>query len=318
MLQAGLTRHAALALAAALAGGALAPRAARAQAPTPLRVGTSLDDGLTPVLYALRTGVFRAHGLDVTLISSSSGAALAQAVAGGAIDVARAALMPLISAYARGIHFTIVAGSAEYLTENPTAELCVLKSSAITSLAQAGGKVVVTNALQSLDELGIEALVDKAGGDWQSIKFFEMPSPAMLAALEDGRADIASISNPSLQAALASGKVRTLGDSYGGIAPRLLIAGWFTTAAFAQRNRATVQRFNDAVVEAASYTNTHHDATIQMMAEFAHLDPDVIRRMNRVVSATTLDPAMIQPSIDAAARYKLIAQPFSAKELLPD
>jgi NitT/TauT family transport system substrate-binding protein len=318
MPQSRLTRRSALALAAVLAGGTLAPRAARAQGPTPLRVGTSLDDGLTPVLYALRTGIFRAHSLDVKLIRSSSGAALAQAVASGVIDVARAALMPLISAYARGVRFTIVAGSSEYLTEDPTAELCVLKSSPIRSLAQAGGKVVVTNALQSLDQLGIEAMVDKAGGDWQNVRFFEMPSPAMLAALEDGRADVASISNPSLQAALASGKIRTLGDSYGGIAPRLLIAGWFTTAAFAQSNRATVQRFRDAVVEAARYTNTHHDATIQMMADFAHLDPDVIRQMNRVVSATTLDPAMIQPSIDAAARYKLIPQVFSAKELLPN
>lgn len=317
MSQTRLSRRSALIFASTLAAGALTSRAVRPQTLTPLRVGTSLDDGLTPALYALRTGIFRAHGLDVTLIRSQSGAALSQAVASGVVDVARAQLMPLITAYTRGIRFTIVVGSSEYLTKNPTSELCVLRSSPIRSLAQAGGKVIVTNALQSLDQLGIEAMVDKAGGDWQSVKFFEMPSPAMLAALEEGRADIASITNPSLQAAIASGKVRTLGDSYGGIAPRLLIAGWFTTAAFAKSNPATVQRFHDAVVEAARYTNTHHDATIQMMADFAHLDPDVIRQMNRIVSATTLDPSMIQPSIDAAARYKLIPQPFSAKELLP-
>ena len=311
-----MIRRRALTLALGLGGTVFLPRLGGAAPLDPLRVGTPLDDGLTPVLYALRTGIFRAHGLDVTLTGGSNGAALAQAVAGGAIDVARSALMPLISAYARGVRFKLVAGASEYLEQNPTAELCVRKSGPITSLAQAGGSAVAVNAVQSLDQIGVEALVEKAGVAWQTVKFIEIPQTAMSAALADGRVDIASISNPSLQAALATGTLRTLGDAYAGIAPRLLIAGWFCTAAFAQSHRSIVERFGTAVSEAAAFTNTHHDATIQMMADFAHLEPDVIRQMNRVTSATSLDPTMIQPSIDAAARYKVIAAPFAANELL--
>jgi NitT/TauT family transport system substrate-binding protein len=292
------------------------PQLAGAQQLDQVTVGTPLDDGLTPVLYAQRTGIFHAHGLDVTLSSASSGAALAQAVAGGAIDIARSALMSLIVAYTRGVRFKLVAGASEFLIQDPAAQLCVLKKGPITSMAQAAGQIVAVNALQSLDQIGIAALVEKAGGTWQNVKFIEMPQPAMANALEDGRIAMASISNPSLQAALATGKLRTLGDAYAGIAPNLLIAGWFCTAQFAEHNEAVVQHFGEAVSEAAAFTNTHHDATVAMMADFAHLEPDVIQRMTRITSVTSLNSAMLQPAIDAAARYDMIPRAFSADELL--
>jgi hypothetical protein len=68
----------------------LFPAAASAQASIPLHVGASLDDGLTPVLYAIKAGIFKRNGLDVTLTASANGAALAAAVSvGGEIDAAR-------------------------------------------------------------------------------------------------------------------------------------------------------------------------------------------------------------------------------------
>src|SRR5579863_1039614 len=69
-------------LGTSLTVAAMRPLQARAQTLTTVRVGAGLDDGLTPLLYALHVGMFKKAGLDVQLQSSSNGAVLAAAVAG--------------------------------------------------------------------------------------------------------------------------------------------------------------------------------------------------------------------------------------------
>ena len=53
-----------------------------------------------------------------------------------------------------------------------------------------------------------------------------------------------------------------------------------------------------------------------MLSAFTRIDAAVIRSMTRVVQGTSLDVALLQPVIDASARYKAIPAPFDAKELL--
>jgi NitT/TauT family transport system substrate-binding protein len=303
-------------LGAGVATAALGTRAARSQTLTAVRVGGGVDDGLTPLLYALNAGMFKRSGLDVQIQASANGAALAAALVGGGIDVAKSALMSIITAYARGVHFKIIAGSAQYLTVEPTDQLCVLKTSNIKALADMNGKTIAVSTLRGLDMIGIQAMVDKGGGNASTVQFVEIPFSAMLSALEQGRTDVASISNPHLAAALESGKVRTFGDPYGGIAKRLLIAGWITTGDYAAQNPSIVQRFAQVIEQANAYSNAHHDETAPILAQYAHIDPAVILKMNRLTNATTLDPGEIQPVIDTVARYKIIDKPFSAKELL--
>lgn len=298
----------------ALAAMAAAP--ARAQTLKTVRVGASLDDGITPLLYGMQSGIFAKAGLDVQLVSSASGAALAGAVAGDTIDIAKSSLMALITAYSRGIPFKIVAGSATYSSGSATTQLCVLRDSPITTFAQTRGKTVATTALQSLDMIGAESLIDQRGGDSTTMKFLEMPTSTMLAALESGRVDIAAIINPTLADALATGKIRAFAPPYEGIGKHFLIAAWFSTAAFAARNAETVAAFARAMRAATTYTNAHHAETVPILATYAKLDPDVISRMNRLTNATEVRPGDIQPAINAAVKYRVIDKAFSAGELL--
>jgi NitT/TauT family transport system substrate-binding protein len=295
---------------------AAAPRPAGAQGLTTVRVGGGLDDGLTPLLYAIQAGLFKKAGLDIQLTSSQNGAALAAAVAGSSIDIAKSALMSLIAAYTRGVRFKVVAGSAQYLTVAPTDLLCVLKDSPLKTLADADGKTIAVATLKAFDMMGTQALVDKSGGNSATVKFIELPFSAMLPALEEGRADIAAISVPTLASALATGKLRTFGDPYSAIANRLLIAGWFTSVDYARQNGGIVERFAGVMRAANAYGNTHHAETAAILANFARIDPQVVMTMNRLNNATSIDPQEIQPLIDAAAKYKYIAAAFSAKELL--
>jgi len=51
-----------------------------------------------------------------------------------------------------------------------------------------------------------------------------------------------------------------------------------------------------------------------MMADVSKIDVAIFSKMARVNGSTSGDPALIQPAIDAAAKYGYITRAFPAKE----
>ena len=281
-----------------------------------VRVGASFDEGLTPVLYGMQSGIFTRHGVAVELHTATSGAALASAVAGGSIDIAKSSLMALIAAHSRGVYFKIIAASALHLAGVPTNDILVPRDSPIRSGADANGKTVGVLALGSLDVIGVSTYVDTHGGNSATLKFIELPFTAMVPALQQGRIDLATVANPTMTAAIESGMVRVLAVTYDAVAKRFLLGAWFSTQEYVQKNLDVAQRFREAEQQAAAYTNSHHEETVPILAAYAKIDPEVIRKMTRDVNGTAIDPNEIQIVIDAAARYKLINERFSARDFL--
>jgi NitT/TauT family transport system substrate-binding protein len=292
-------------------------RPSRAQHLTTVRVGASLDDGLTPLLYGMQAGVFAAGGLDIQLQPAASGGSLAAAVIGGAVDIAKSNVMALITAHARGVQFRIVAGAAQYSAASPTTQLVTLRDSPLRTAADLKGKTIAVVSLGSIDVVSIQLFLDKNGGDSAAVKFIELPEAVMLSALESGRVDVALIVNPTLAAALASGNVRVFTSPYDAVGPRFLLAGWFAMEDFVAKNMDVVQRFSAALYRSALYTNAHHAETVPILAAYSHIDPAVIGRMTRQNNATALIANDLQPVIDAAAKYKVIDATFAAHDLLP-
>lgn len=312
-----MTRREALVgmLAAPSAGGI--GRAASAANLTTIRVGVALTDGVTPILYGNQTGMFRDAGLDVQLVLGSNGAAQAAAVIGGSLEVASSSMMPILTGYTRGVTLRIIAGSTVYNPAAPTGLVLVSKTSRITSWADLNGATIAETAIRALDELGIRALVDKNGGSSATLKFVETSYTVMPGALQDGRVDAAEMAEPSLTVAMTSGALRSLGAPAAGIDPNgLLQAAYFCMPAYYSQNKAVVDRFASALNRATAYCNTHHAETVSLLADYTHIDPDVIRKMTRQTMATSVDPRMIQPIIDTAVKYKFIDHGFDARNLV--
>jgi NitT/TauT family transport system substrate-binding protein len=302
---------------AALTAASALPRVAVAQpARTVVRVASTLDDSITPVLYGVQSGIFERLGLDVQLEPGASGSALAAAVVSGAVDIGKSSPISLCAAHVRGVPLQIVDGSALYLSDDPITALIVPKNSPIRAGADLNGKLAATPALQSLDQIATQAWVDDHGGDASTVHFVELPQQSVVSALQAGRIDAATLVVPTLAQALASGQFRILGRPFDAIGKRFLIAVWFSSRDYIARNTDAVRRFNDGFAQAAAYTNTHHAETVAMLAAYAHLEPAVIGAMTRTTSALHLDPKDLQPVIDAAAKYKVIPKAFPAAELM--
>jgi len=302
---------------AAAAAAALAPSFARAQAPLPhVRVASTTDEDVIGTVYGVQTGAFTKAGLDVEITKANNGAASAAAVAGGAIDIGKSSAMGIVNAHARGIPFVIVAAAAMYGPEaNEDAGLVVAANGPVHVARDLDGRTLSVPALHDLFTIAMSAWIDQRGGDAKSVKFVELPNSAAPEAVATGRVDGATIANPQLSQALATGKVRVIGHSFEAIAPRFMSAVYFCTTDYLAKNRDVVARFRRVLYEADAYINTHHADTVDMLSRFTGIEPKVIAGMPRATLGTNLDPRLLQPLIDRAFQYQAIPKTFDAREM---
>jgi NitT/TauT family transport system substrate-binding protein len=302
----------------ALVGGALgAPYAAAAQQKlVTLKAGGVPEESAVPALYAEQAGIFRHYGLDLQLEVQRSGTAIAAAVAGGAYQVGKSSIVPLIIAHAKGIPFEIVAAGGLYSAQHPHIGLLVRSDSPIHTAADLNGKTLGVSSLDDLYTIGIKNWMDKNGGNSSSLKIVELPISAVAAAIEEGRIDAGGSTTPQMPEAVATGKVRILAYMFDSISPLFMYTGWFSTADYVRNNRKTIDAFARAMHQSAEYVNAHHQQTIDLLANYSGIDRTAIAHMTRATMGTTLDPKLLQPAIDVCARYKVIPAPFDAVAML--
>jgi ABC-type nitrate/sulfonate/bicarbonate transport system substrate-binding protein len=120
---------------------------------------------------------------------------------------------------------------------------------------------------------------------------------------------------PQLSAATETGKVRVLAPGFNAIAERFCIGLYFTNRDFASKRPDTVRKWVRVTYETAAYTNTHHAETAPMMSEITKIPLPLFQKMARAEDGTSHDPGLLQPLIEAAAKYKNIPRAFPAKEM---
>jgi NitT/TauT family transport system substrate-binding protein len=282
-----------------------------------IQMAASSNDSTTAAVYAVKAGLFKAAGLNVQLTPMSSGSAVAAAVAGGAVQIGGSSLLSLVAARAKGIPFVLVAGSAIFDDGDANyVQLVVRKDSALRTARELNGKTLAVPGLKDLNAIASMAWIDQNGGDSSTVHFIELSGPASVQAIADGRVDATILTTPFLAQALEGGSARVLGNAYAAIGKQILVTAWFTTEEFASKNRPVIERFSRIMRDAAIYCNAHQAETVDLIAEFGKIDPNVIRRMARARFASSLSAPMIQPIVDAAAKYKVIDGSFNAQDLI--
>lgn len=292
------------------------PTIAQTVAPlVPLRLGATSSDDSVSVVYAQRAGLFRKAGFDVVVDRQNSGAAVAAAVASGSYDFGKSSLPSLIEAHERGVPFVLVAPAAVYDPRAPYAAILIGKDSPIRTGKDANGLTFAVAALSDLGHVALQAWVDQNGGDSKSLHYVEIPFPAVAPAVDQGRVAGGEVSEPTMASALATGKFRTI-NTGSAIAPSFYITAWFTTKEYSLKHPDVVRSFARVVAASAAYTNTHHDETAPIMADYTSVQLPIIAQMTRAVEGTTLREAQIQPLIEASVRYGTIKRSFRARDLI--
>lgn len=315
-MPAHVTRRSALLATAFSVIGAQRAAAQTSSQPATVRIGSAPNDDITPALYALHNDLFRSAGLDVQLSGLSSGSAISAAVAGGALDIGRSSLLPLITARSRGILFDLLVPSGLYSSDAPISALIVPTASPVKTARDLAGKIVSVPALGDLDNIGVKAWIDANGGDATQTQYVEMPGSSVMNEVIAGRVAAGTLQNPFLSQALKSGSARVLAYHVSAIGSRLLQSSWFVMDAYLEKNAGVCRAFAQVMQQASAYSNTHHPETAALLAEYTKVDPAVVATMTRVTFASSFDVAQIQPLINAAAKYRVIQQPFDARTFI--
>lgn len=304
----------AAALAATIAGVFTAP--ATAQTLVHIEAACPPVDNCTPLLYAIHAGLFTKAGLDVHVSAMASGAVITAAVAGGSLQVGMSSMMALVTAHARGVPITLIAPASIYTSDKPSELMIVRKDSPIHSARDLSGKTMGSSSLKDILAIATFAWIDKNGGKSSELKTIEMPTSASLAALESGRIDLASLQEPYVSEALASGQMRVLGSPFDAIGKHFLVTAWFTTDAYANANPDVIERFARVMRVASAYANTHTAETAPLLAEHSKVDLSVIQHSSREEYDQTLDQTGLQNVINIAAEFKLIDKPFNQNDMI--
>jgi ABC-type nitrate/sulfonate/bicarbonate transport system substrate-binding protein len=287
-----------------------APLAATGQALIPLNVATTPNDSGGEVFYAIDMVFFRKAGLDVTPVIITNGATIGASIIAGTLDFAQASIPSIASGHERGLPFTIVSPAAQWSSRAVTTALVVAKTSAYKTPKDLEGKTIAVNG--ALTQVGASAWLDKNHVDTTTVKFIDMPYGSMAPALAAKRIDAAVLVEPSLDEALAT-DARTIAAPYDAIAPDFLISAWFTTTDYVKKNPDTVRRFVSAMLETARWANRNPTLSAPILEKYNKVP--VAPNLLRVVYGERSNPALAQPLIDAAARYKQLRAPFPASEI---
>ena len=294
------------------------PLRAVAQALTPIRIVLFPGETSAQIYYAQELGFFARNGLDASVTEVRNGAAAAAAVAGGASDIGFSNPLSLAQGHDRGVGFTIVAPAAEsHAGKGTNAILVVGKTSPIRTGKDLNGKTIAIDVVGGFPQIAVRTWIDKNGGDSSTAKFVEFGYPEMIPGVNTGRIDAAAI-NTAFDPLLGkpNDPVHMLGSAYDAVAPRFDSSLWFAMSDWASKNADTVRRFQVTMKQAAIWGNSHPHETAVIVA--AHIKQSVtdIESANRAIYGTEATPELLQPVIDASAKYGALKAPFPARDLI--
>ena len=310
-----LSRSARLAVvagAAALLGTVVAP--ASAQTLQTVNVISQPVDVTGNLYYAIDLGIFKRAGHDVKSVPIANPALMAEAVASGNADIGTTNLVAIVRAHQGGQPLVIIAPSGATDKASPLEGIIVGKNTGIKTAKDLNGKTMVVSVFGSIIQVEALAWIDKAGGDWKSIKWVEAPPPADGPLVGSGKVDGAVITETFLSGAIADGQGTLLHYVGPEVSPLLIEGGYFCSEDYAAKHPDIVKKFNAALLEAGKWANHNHDEAAAIIQKYSQRTPSAIA--HHAVYPEKFHASDLQPLIEAAVKYGALKQTIDAKEMV--
>jgi ABC-type nitrate/sulfonate/bicarbonate transport system substrate-binding protein len=145
------------------------------------------------------------------------------------------------------------------------------------------------------------------------MKFIELPEPEMLPALKEHRIDAGILIEPFIASAADDAVSIAPIDDF--VAKRFLATGWIASDSWLAAHADVADKFAAVMKQTAVWANAHHAESAAILLKYTKMTPDVVARMQRATYGTALEPGLLQPVIDNAAKYGSFPRPVTAAEL---
>lgn len=257
-------------------------------------------DPIIPVNIGDKLGIFKKHGLDLTITDFTGGSKMSQAMAAGAIDIGDGAGTEM-ALVAKGVPMIAICESAGPL---PFLSIGVPYDSPLHSIDELKGKKIGVSSSGSLTDWLAKELAHKKGWAPNDITIVAMGNnpTAIIAAFRDQLVD-AYINVTSFFLSMEekkTGRVLAPVSSYEGSvasgalyaskhltetnpdAIRAFLAGWLETMDFIRSHKAETVKIQSSITGfSESVTAKNYDLTIGMFTKDCRFEPDALETLKR-------------------------------------
>jgi NitT/TauT family transport system substrate-binding protein len=254
------------------------------------------------LFYAQSSGIFKKHGLNVTLVPQASPVAVEASMASGTEQFGFITTPVLINLNSKGVNVKCVSSVDGGEPSDPADDSTVLvaaKGSGITSVKGLAGKNVAEVQLTSLNSLAVEILAKKAGIDPTSIHQIAIPFPQMAAALAQGRVQAAVIVAPFADAATSEGAT-VLSHPNVELFPNGTLTCLDAMNSYVTANPTVATEFRAAMNESIAYSQGHEATVKETLVKGLSLTPAVAAKQ---ILATNWNSALNTASITMIENY---------------
>lgn len=130
--------------------------------------------------------------------------------------------------------------------------------------------------------------------------------------LDVGVADVATVA----QARTRGIPLRFIAPGAIGGTPPVMLGGWFAVDRWIVAQPDTAARFASALRAAAAWANAHHAETAAILARDTGIPIPADATVTRAQFGLTLDPALIRPVLDTAARNGELDHPVNVNDMI--
>lgn len=271
-----------------------------------------------PIWLGEAKGFFAEEGLDLEIETATGGSAIVPGIQSGSYDFAFSNLISVMVANDKGLDMEFVANGISTTGDESSdvGSVLVKGDSKISSPKDLAGKKVSVNNLSNIGDTTIKSIVEADGGDPESIEFVEVPFPDAPAALENGIVDAAWILEPFQSSAMDAG-AKMLSANFAEFDPELDVAGYFTSAQYAQENPEVTQKFTTAMNKSLDYAQQHPDEVRDIVGTYTKISEDVRAGMVLPRFRADFNREAVQKLGDAAQSYGTLSKPVDIEKLLP-
>jgi NitT/TauT family transport system substrate-binding protein len=276
-----------------------------------------------PLEIAVKDGLFRQHGVTVTIKHVSSVAAAYKLLSTGAVDVAAGDYTSFFYAVAaKNAPLKLVADG--YDASAGTMQVLTLPTSGITSPTQLQDKTVATPFAQvakystsfpfNVETLAAQQVLSSEGLNPTSIKWRQTSDSNMISALEDHKVSAILVTDPQIiEAETQLGAVEVL-DACSGVTANLPLSGYFSTAAFSAQHSAALLDFRAGLFAAQSDASVR--STVQAVLTDEHMSSEDAALVNVGDFPTFTNTGQIQRVANLMYDSGMIVGPISVSSLL--
>ena len=274
----------------------------------PLRVVIVPIVDVAPIIYAVRCGIYAAHGLEVTVETAASGPAAAQLVAAGEGDIGIIAWHPLAAAWANGAPFRVVIDGATLAAAQ--GKVMVSPDSDIETLADLAGRTVGIGAIGSVFHVALLTAFQDAGVDASTVEIVAVPITEEIAAVQSGSIDAMLALEPFTTIGQMQGLKVIADNLFGGRVEQGSSGGFTAMAPWAEQNEETIRRARAAWTQVVELIQADEAGFRAFLPTYTALTPELAAVIALTEYRTTTEAANIQPSVDLTAEVGLIAETF--------